>query len=372
MTREQLSELYIKYLHREPTNSDVRAHVNKSYEAFDKELSNCEEYKKIQSGDTVVKKKELDNIKIAILLSGHIRKNTVSSCLKKFFSKYDYDVFVHTWDNVGLKGRETNVDDYVQESVVLKELKNVPNVRKQQIENNKKFVKSLEPTDIEYFNFSSDEPFIKSQLYSILRSHELMEEYQKETNQKYDMVIKLRFDTEIKVVKFNKELFNEINAHDIIFTSDVECHHHEGQGDNNSAAGCMICNRMYYEYKFKEVHNFDHSNIICDFYAYGSEKAMKTYCSMYTEYDKICRDFVDKNKAQYKKNPAYVFKCGNVYKIRNNECNCSVKIEGADNRKSHLHSLFYYSSSAPERILQTLLKDYMCLKSTHMYAKTIR
>ena len=199
-----------------------------------------------------------------------------------------------------------------------------------------------------------------------------MEEYQTETGQKYSMVIKLRFDTEIKLAKFDLELISEINKHDIIFTSDIECHHHDSQGDNDSAAGCSICNKMYYTYKLKEVHNFDHSNIICDFYAYGSEKAMKKYCSMYEAYDDFCREFAPKNKAQYEKNPAFAFKCGKVYKIRDCEHNCHVKIEGAGNRKSHIHALFYYHCSTPERLLQTLLKDYMCLKSTHFYAKTIR
>lgn len=375
MTNEQLNELYLKYLQREPSVSDIRAHINKSFANFERELSNCAEYKNLGTAakpSSPNTKKENLNGKIAILLSGHIRKNPVTKSLLKHFSSYDYDVFIHTWDNIGLKGKETNVNDIVQESAVLKEVNAIPNVKKLQIENNKKYVNSLESTDIEYFNFSSDEPFIKSQLYSILRSHELMEEYQRETNQQYVMVIKLRFDAEIHKAKFDLQLINEINSHDIIFTSDIECHHHEGQGDNDSAAGCMICNRMYYKYHLKEVHNFDHANIICDFYAYGSEKVMKTYCSMYKEYDRICKSFVESNKKQYKKNPAYVFKCGDVYKIRDNECNCNLKIEGANNRRSHIQSLFYYQSSAPERILQTLLKDYMCLKSTHMTAKTVR
>ena len=60
------------------------------------------------------------------------------------------------------------------------------------------------------------------------------------------------------------------------------------------------------------------------------------------------------------------------YNIRDVESNCRCKIEGADNRKSHVHALFYYQPSTPERILQTLLRDYMCLKSLHMAAKTVR
>ncbi len=372
MTIEQLTELFVKFLKREPLESDISSHINKNYDIFERELSRCEEFKKISKGEVVVTNSGPVTGKIAILLSGHIRKNNVANSIKKHFSKYDYDVFVHSWDNVGLKGRETNIDDTVQRDYVLKEIQTIPNIKKLQLDNNKHFVKTIPANDVEYFNFSSPEPFIKSQLYSVFRSHELMEEYQKETGQTYRLVIKLRFDTEISKATFDKFLFDEVNNHDIIFTSDLDCHHHESQGDNNSAAGCAVCNKMYYTYKLKEVHNFEHTNIICDFYAYGSEKSMKTYCSMYTEYDRICGEYAESNKKQYKKNPAYVFKCDNVYNIRDVESNCRCKIEGADNRKSHVHALFYYQPSTPERILQTLLRDYMCLKSLHMAAKTVR
>jgi hypothetical protein len=310
--------------------------------------------------------------KIAILLSGHIRKNNVSDSIKKHFSKYDYDVFVHSWDNIGLKGQETNIDDVVQKDYVLNEIQTIPNVKKIQIENNKQFLTNLPESKVEYFNFSSPEPFIKSKLYTILRSYELMEEYQKETNQKYQMVLRLSFDTEISFATFDDALFDEVNNYDIIFTSDLDCHSHETQGDNNSAAGCALCNKMYYSYNLKNVHNSEHTNIICDFYAYGSVKSMKTYCSMYTEYDKICEGYAESNKKQYGKNPAYVFKCGNVYNIRDSESNCHCKLDEADNSYSHIIALLYYKISTPERILQTLLKDYMCLNSLHMAAKTIR
>ena len=129
---------------------------------------------------------------------------------------------------------------------------------------------------------------------------------------------------------------------------------------------------MYYKYGLKEVHNVDHANIICDFYAYGCEKVMKTYCSMYNVYDKICESFTKKNMEHYKKNPAYVFKCGNVYKIRDKECNCDIIIDKVDNKKIALHALNYYHISAPEEVLRALLKNYMCLKSINMTARTVR
>ena len=369
MTIDELNELFRIKLKRSPESSDVSSHLNKEYNQFERELENCAEYKRINNGGA---KMYATKGKIAILLSGHIRRNTIARSLKKHFHDYDYDVFVHTWEDVGLKGDETNINKGTEKENILSGIETIPNVKKIQMENNKQFINNLPASKVEYFNHSSPEPFIKSQLYSILRSHELMEQYQKEMQQKYDLVIKLRFDADVTSAVFSDNFLKEINSHDIVFTSDVKCHVHTSQGENDSAAGCSTCNNMYYKHGFKDVHSFEHVNIICDFYAYGSEKVMKTYCSMYIVYDEICKSYTKVNMERYKKNPDYVFKCGSVYKIRDKACNCDILIDKVDNKKSALHALNYYNISAPERVLQTLLKDYMCLKSINMTARTVR
>lgn len=369
MTIDELNELFQLKLRRSPDPSDVSSHLSKEYNQFERELENCAEYKNIVNGGV---KMFATKGKIAVLLSGHIRKNSIAKSLKKHFDGYDYDVFVHTWEDVGLKGDETNINKGTEKENILSSINSIPNVKKIQMENNKQFINNLSESKVEYFNHSSPEPFIKSQLYSILRSHELMEEYKKETKQKYDLVIKLRFDADVTSAVFSDQFLKEVNSHDIVFTSDIKCHVHTSQGENDSAAGCSTCNNMYYKYGLKEVHNVDHANIICDFYAYGCEKVMKTYCSMYNVYDKICESFTKKNMEHYKKSPAYVFKCGNVYKIRDKECYCDILIDKVDNKKSALHALNYYHISAPEEVLRALLKNYMCLKSINMTARTVR
>lgn len=357
MTAEQLSELYLKYLQREPTGADTRAHLNKSYEAFDRELSNCDEYKKIQG---LIDNANNTENKIAILISGHIRKNTILDSLLTKLKKHNYDVFIHSWDNYGFKGKETNLDDKVQREQIVKEINKIPNVRKIIIENNKSYINTLPKPENTYFNFSSPEPFIKSQLYSIYRSHELMEQYKKETGITYRAVFKFRFDTKIETFNITPDFLNEINNHDIIFTSDDGAHIHK---DSGSGAGCITCNKMYYEFKLKDVHVFEHANIICDFYAYGSEKAMKTYCSMHEIYEPYIKKYEEINFKSLEK-----FKSS----LKKTDVGYSLKPNPGLNDEGHIKSFYYFYCSYPERILKDLLKDYMLLKSIAVKAKHVR
>ena len=357
MTAEQLSELYLKYLLREPSGADTRAHINKTYEDFERELSNCAEYLKLQG--LLPQTKDSDR-KVAILLSGHIRKNSILDSLISKLKKLDYDVFIHTWDNYGFKGKETDLEDPTSRDSINKELDKIPNVKKRIIENNKNFIKNLPKSNNAYFNFSSPEPFIKSQLYSIYRSHELMEQYKKETGINYKVVFKFRFDTRIEHFNFPHSLMDEINVHDIIFTSDEGAHVHK---DSGSGAGCMTCNKMYYDFKLRDVHVFEHSNVICDFYAYGSEKAMKTYCSMHEIYEDYIKKYEEINFKSLKK-----FKDS----VKQTAENYSLKTKAGLNEDGHIKSFYYFYCSYPERILKDLLKDYMVLKSVAVKAKHIR
>lgn len=357
MTPDQLNELYQKYLHRQPSGADTRAHLNKSYEAFERELSSCEEHLKIQG--QIVQAGNSEN-KIAILLSGHIRANTILEAFSTKLKKYNYDVFVHTWDNFGFKGKETNLEDKVSRDAISKEVEKIPNVRKLVIENNKQFIKNLPQPEHTYFNFSSPEPFIKSQLYSINKSHELMEDYKRETGITYRAVFKFRFDTRVEHFSITPTILEEINKHDIIFTSDEGAHIHH---DSGSGAGCMVCNKMYYDFKLKDVHVFEHSNIICDFYAYGSEKVMKTYCSMHKIYESYIKKYEEINFKSLDKFKDFLKETDNGY---------TLKIKSGLNQDGHIKSFYYFYCSYPERILKDLLKDYMVLKSMAVKAKHIR
>lgn len=355
MTKEQLNELFKKYLQRAPSSEDERAHINKQYDSFERELKDCNEYKRLQNLPITP-----SSGRIAILLSGHIRKNSILNSLKTKLGKYNFDVFIHAWDTYGIKGKETNLEDKVLSQSIRAEINQIPNIKKFVLENNKSYIKSLPKSENTYFNFSSPEPFIKSQLYSIHKSHELMEEYKKETGVTYNAVFKFRFDSIIDTFNLTPDIINEINNYDIIFTTDEKTHIHK---DSGSGAGCMICNKMYYDFKLKDVHVFEHSNVICDFYAYGSEKAMKTYCSMHEIYEDYIKKYEEINFKSLEK-----FKKS----LKKNENGYTLIIGPGANDDGHIKSFYYFYCSYPERILKDLLKDYMVLKSTAVTVKHVR
>lgn len=336
MERQQLIELFKRYLNRPPTNVDVSLHQHKNYKNFEIELSGCDEFVRLQNSPKVNKKG-----KIAILLSGHIRRNNITPSLK-LLDDYDYDVFIHTWDNLGFKGSETNLNDKTDLSLIQRKISEIPNVKSSLVENNKNFITRLKPVKFNYFNCSSDEVFIKSQLYSISKSYEIFEKYQIETNTKYDLVIRNRFENQFTEFVVDEQLLKDV-TNKLIFVPNSDCGHHHP--DSNSTT-CLTCEKMYEQHHLKNVHIFEHSHVICDIFAYGNQQSMKQYCSLYDKYDSFNRSFEDKNHKCLIEN--------NIkHEIKNNSYLLPHSGQG------HLNSLYYLNCSYPERLLQFQLKDYL-------------
>jgi len=67
MTREELTDIFKRYLKRDFTNKEWIIHGNKNLELFRKEISECDEYYQLQ-------RLPHSSPKIGILLTGHIRK----------------------------------------------------------------------------------------------------------------------------------------------------------------------------------------------------------------------------------------------------------------------------------------------------------
>jgi len=347
MDINQLNELFNKYLKRTCTPSEIKIHGRKSYVNFKREIANCDEYKLLNNGVN-------SNQKIAILLSGHIRNLNIVPTIKKLCNQYDYDIFVHTWDNLGIKGTETNLNTKIERDMVEKSIMSIPNIKGYTIENNKEFITNIDRKEI-YFNYSSPEEFIKSQLYSINKSYNLMFEYSKKENIDYKMVIKLRFDCQFTHFIVDDSLINEINQNDIIFVPNSDNHHNHM--DNGTS--CWACDNMYYKFNLKNVHIFEHTNVICDTFAYGSVKSMSSYCDLYNHYDDMLKEYVDKNKEFLEKNVIKYTQVNNTYQI-------DKTFEG------HINSLYYLYCSYPERLLQKFLKDYMLIESKKIKIKFIR
>jgi hypothetical protein len=337
MTREELTNIFNHYLNRDFTDKEWLIHGYKEPNSFIKEISKCDEYYELQ-------KESSPPPKIGILLTGHIRKKDILRGFINFLNKYDYDVFVHTWDTIGIKGEEMNLNTKESYDEIVREIHQIPNVKKFVIENNKKYIDSLENIT-GYFNFSSPEKFIKSQLYSVNSSFKLLEEYSKEFNINYDIIFKFRFDTTITSFNLFKNQVDDIKNNKIIFVPNSDCNH--THLDNGTS--CYACDNMYYKHGLKNVHIFPHTNVVCDIFAYGNFDSMKSYCSLYEHYDELNKSFLPDNLKSFEIN------------------NKTAKFTDGDyilkNHIGHVESLYYFYCSYPERLLQIHLKDYMIIES---------
>lgn len=349
MTREQLQELFQTYLNRQPTPAEYTTHGRKTYNVFRTEISNCKERLALVSTQL----KSDRSIKIGIILTGHVRKMSILQGIRNWLAGYDYDVFVHTWDNIGLKGRETNIEDSVNRLLIQEMLAEVPNLKNSVIENNKQFINSLE-NKTGYFNYSSPEPFIKSQLYSINKGFMLLEEYSLKNNTNYDVVFRFRFDSDLFLFNLPKPVIEDLKNNTILFVPNTDnAHSHPDHGTS-----CWACDKMYYDHGFKHVHVFEHTNVICDLYAYGSQASMKKYCNLYTEYDNILDAYKELNLKMYEKVPTTAKKVKKDYHLLGS--------------RGHVESLYYYYCSYPERLLQLYLRDYMLVESRNIKLRLVR
>jgi len=345
MTREELTHLFSTYLKRDFSDYEWKVHNKKSYESFEQELLHCSEYLDSPIID--------DRFKIGVLLTGHIRNNNILQGILKYFKKLDYDVFIHTWDNIGKKGSETNLDDLLDIEMVHYEISKIPNVKSFQIENNKKIIKKMKPIK-GYFNYSSPEVFIKSQLYSINKTFDLLDKYSKKNNVKYDVIFKFRFDTNIELFGLKDDLISDIINNDIIFVPNEDNNHiHLDYGTS-----CHACDTMYYKHNLKKVHVFPHTTIICDLFAYGNYKSMKDYCDVYNHYDKLNKSFYDDNMESLKTNGENVICENGNYMLQD--------------YNGHIDSFYYFNCSYPERVLQVHLKNYMLVQSKSVKLSLVR
>lgn len=337
MQHEEIIFLYLKHLKREPNALEIQAHIHKNYHDFDKELENCFEKRNIELSQIVKDKK------IAFLICGHIRNAKVLEFINN--THENIDVFIFTWDNIGFRGKiqyqkngqdidlcKKEIEDYIVKT---------PNLKDYKIENNQEYMQKMMPSmhSKKYFNHSLPEIFIISQLYTIQQCYALFENYCRLHNVTYDVVFKSRFDCEIRKFNITQKMINYIAQDNSIFVTNDGVHTHPFFSN-----GCMMCNRLY-DCNFFEKHFDNHTNIICDFFAYSSPVCMKKYCNMLNEYDKINEEFYAENMDRLKTN-----------KFRVTHHPNSIMVH-------HLDSIFYFKCSYPERILQHYLKDYILISS---------
>lgn len=160
-------------------------------------------------------------MKIAVAISGEPRLWDVTyESFKKFFKRYNYDVYIHTWDSITTPGRYNlpfreieNLKEYksrlpVDKNFLYTNLKNHYNCKDIIVEDKNNLIQNVLPLypDIpkEKYNVilnSNHQMFC--QLYSMKRVVELIDE------SKYDIIIRTRFD-----IYFN--IFAKINTSNIL------------------------------------------------------------------------------------------------------------------------------------------------------------
>ena len=168
-------------------------------------------------------------MKIAVCLSGHYRTHdtTFLNSYKKLYSKYDCDVFLHTWNingsRINYQGVYRNDEDAMEDLTPLiwtsKQLKQKFNFKEVVLEDYKqphqKFLNDSKLVREKRNNIQALKNrrvvHLYSMWYKALKCYQMMELYAKQTNTKYDIVIKTRpdlllFDPTIQTTPVNEHL----------------------------------------------------------------------------------------------------------------------------------------------------------------------
>lgn len=335
MLKNDIRDLFNQYLLRDPLADEYARFKSYTPEALEKELELCEERIQLRKMP-----------RIAILVSGHPRTLRIIESIKRIDNK-NVDVFAFCWDQWGHRLTETDLKDALDKDNIESIIKDIPGIKRYKIENNEKFVKSNDDMTIKYINWIRDaEVFVKSQLYAIAKSYELMEEYVKETGIQYQLVIKCRFENYFDRFDADYQMIEDINKNKIIFVPNGTYHHHP------FPSYCKKCQTVY-EKGYRHTHIFEHDNPICDVYAYGSMSSMKEYCSLFYKYDELCKQFEDHNMKMMEILNSPHKKRGEAFIVEKND-------------KTHDETEFFYFSSYPERLLAYILGDYMLLRSNYI------
>jgi len=138
-------------------------------------------------------------MKIAICLSGHLRKfeNTFPSLEKYFLSRYDCDIFIHTWDKLGYQSRFKH-DSSINNTEHKLDIINLSYKPKKIVIESSDFIETLRKESVSYAPYLLNEPkpphHMASMFYKIFACNELRKYYQLENKIEYDWIIRCRSD----------------------------------------------------------------------------------------------------------------------------------------------------------------------------------
>jgi hypothetical protein len=233
-------------------------------------------------------------MKIAVLLTGTTRnyKLNYSNWKKNIFDKYDCDIFFHTYDIIGYqKSKDTLVEPILDDKLEEKDLINLLKPVDYIIEIFNERINLLrEQIKSQFIGLCSAKPeYIMAQLHSIHAANELKKQYEEKNNIKYDLVIKMRFDSEINSELKYSDVEKLVNNNNIILS-----------GNNSIKAmaiktGCENCIKLNQNIDSNHIKCKNHT-VISDIVMISSTETMNLITSLYNVYQNMCYDNLNNRK----------------------------------------------------------------------------
>lgn len=137
----------------------------------------------------------LKHIKTAVCISGHLRTfiENFPSVKENLLDKMDCDVFIHTWDILGLSYRWTDADLHVTNThQLVHKINEMYSPKALIIENTRNF--TVKPIMQQRLIDHRDIPGILSMYYKVEECNNLKKDYEKQNNFTYDCVVRFRGD----------------------------------------------------------------------------------------------------------------------------------------------------------------------------------
>lgn len=229
-------------------------------------------------------------IKFALLITGTVRnyKHNYSTWYKYFIELFNVDIFFHTYDIYGYKLSPIgNPEPDMSRKININEIITLIRPKKYKIDNlEEKLIEFKKDIPTQFINKGLAYPeYIKSQLYSIYSANKLKHEYEKENNFKYDIVMKIRFDT-----MFNSYLnLNDIEH--ILSNSDIILCGHPNIGGMVYKNACINCMNTY---TYLNAVSCTNHTIVSDLICITNSDNMNYYSELYLKYDNMIKQEYDK------------------------------------------------------------------------------
>ena len=283
------------------------------------ELYLCSEGKKNKYNEvfTQYNKDNKDNKRIAVVMCGYVRNyEKVCASHKKLLSQANVDLFIHTWDDIGLKNNirfKNNPESKKwlndkSPSLDIDKLKSIYNPVKIKVENNKQILQDLSLLNkispiFAYIGQARDDcsKYINSQLYSIYEGYKLVEEYENENEFKYSCIIKLRFDFLINHCSFSG-IMSDIENYDAVWFPHAHLNRHSHAG---GGGGCRLCDnhnsgKIITNNVSQIKKHTKHTNDICDIWFYGNRNNVRHAFELFLHGQSIMEKNHESNLQTYK------------------------------------------------------------------------